>query len=114
MTRFEPGDVVIVPFPFTDFSTVKQRPCVVLSSSHFNVSHPDVILAAVTSQLERRIGEDDYRLTEKEWTAAGLPKPSMIRAGKIVTLDQRLVRRTLGQLPKHTYRKVRALVHRII
>jgi mRNA interferase MazF len=114
MTHFDPGDIVIVPFPFTDFTTLKQRPCVVLSSVRFNNSHPDIILAAVTSQVSEGPSEDEYVLAEKEWTVASLPKPSMVKAGKIVTIDQRLVRRTLGQLPAATFRRVRALVHRII
>ena len=114
MTPFDRGDVVIVPFPFTDFTTVKQRPCVVLSSARFNASHADVILAAVTSQLSETPGEDEYILTDREWTAASLPKPSMIKAGKIVTIDQRLVRKIVGRLPADTVRRVRTLVHRIV
>src|SRR2546430_14666935 len=88
MTRFEPGDVVVVPFPFTDFITLKQRPCVVLSSARFNGPRPDVILAAVTSRVSEDPGGDEYVLTEKEWVAASLPKPSMVKAGKVVTIDQ--------------------------
>jgi mRNA interferase MazF len=114
MTHFEPGDVVIVPFPFTDFTTLKQRPGVDLSSAHFNDSQPDVILAAITSRVNDQPKEDEYVLADKEWTAASLPKPSMVKAGKIFTIDQRLVRKTLGHLPAATYRRVRALVHRII
>src|SRR5206468_12004199 len=105
---------VLVPFPFTAFTTLKQRPCVVLSSARFNDSRPDVILAAITSRVSERPGEDEYVLTEKEWTAASLPKPSMVKAGKIVTIDQRLVRRAVGHLPPAAFRRVRALVHRIV
>src|SRR4051794_21520954 len=104
MTHFEPGDVVLVPFPFTDFSTLKQRPCVVLSSLRFNKSRPDVILAAVTSRVEAEPAEDEYALSERERSAAELPKPSKVKAGKIVTIDQRLVRRSLGKLPAASMR----------
>jgi hypothetical protein len=38
----------------------------------------------------------------------------MVKAAKIVTIDQRLVRKTLGHLPAATFRHVRALVHRIV
>ena len=114
MTLFEPGDIVLVPFPFTDFSTFKQRPCVVLSSARFNRFHPDIILAAITSQLSGRRSEDEYVLTEKEQIISGLPKPSMVKAGKIITIDQRLIRKSLGRLPTASIRRIRALVHRII
>lgn len=41
------GDVILVPFPFTDQSTKKQRPAVVISSSSYNAQRPDVILLAI-------------------------------------------------------------------
>ncbi|MFP5465559.1 MAG: type II toxin-antitoxin system PemK/MazF family toxin, partial [Gammaproteobacteria bacterium] len=51
MTRFEFGDVVLVPFPFTDQSTTKKRPAIIVSSQHYNAQRPDLIVMAVTSQL---------------------------------------------------------------
>ncbi len=51
MTSFEFGDVVLVPFPFTDQSTTKKRPAVVVSSRPYNAERPDVIIMAITSQV---------------------------------------------------------------
>ncbi|MHB8744753.1 MAG: type II toxin-antitoxin system PemK/MazF family toxin [Sulfuricaulis sp.] len=51
MTSFEFGDVVLVPFPFTDQSAAKKRPAIVVSSQTYNSERPDVIIMAVTSQL---------------------------------------------------------------
>ena len=48
MTSFEFGDVVLVPFPFTDQSTSMKRPAVVVSSAAYNAERPDVIIMAVT------------------------------------------------------------------
>lgn len=45
-TRSEFGDVVLVPFPFTDQSTTKNRPAVVVSSSAYNANRPDIVVAA--------------------------------------------------------------------
>ena len=45
------GDIVLVPFPFTDLTRQKARPTVVVSPQSFNTSSPDVILAAISSQL---------------------------------------------------------------
>lgn len=50
MTAFEFGDIVLVPFPFTDQSATKQRPAVVVSSSAYHRQRPDLIIMAVTSQ----------------------------------------------------------------
>ncbi len=51
MTSFEFGDVVLVPFPFTDQSTAKKRPAVVVSSAAYNAERRDLIVMAVTSQV---------------------------------------------------------------
>ncbi len=91
------GDVVLVPFPFTDLTTQKQRPALVISSNQFNSSSADVILVGITSQIPRDLAQSDYRLTPDEQQKAGLPRPSMIKSAKVVTLNQALIRRMLGQ-----------------
>jgi mRNA interferase MazF len=51
MTPFEFGDIILVLFPFTDQSTTKKRPAVVISSTPYNRERPDLIIMAVTSQI---------------------------------------------------------------
>jgi mRNA interferase MazF len=50
MTDYDFGDVVLVPFPFTDQTTTKKRPAVVVSSAAYNSERPDIVLIAVTSR----------------------------------------------------------------
>jgi mRNA interferase MazF len=100
MTDYNPGDVVLIPFPFTDLSTVKQRPAILLSSTAFNLRHQDAILAAITSYVPEVLTGDEYLFHDEEQREAGLPKPSIVKVGKIVTLDQRLIRKQLGRMPK--------------
>jgi hypothetical protein len=52
MTPFEFGDSALVPFPFADQSTTKERPAVVISSKTYNTERPDFIIMAVTSQVK--------------------------------------------------------------
>ena len=99
---FNRGDVVLVPFPFTDLTTQKQRPGLVISSKDFNDSSPDVILLAITSQISKDLQHSDYPLSLDEQKKGGLPKPSIVKATKVVTLSQALVRKTLGRLPQET------------
>ena len=100
------GDVVLVPFPFTDLSTQKQRPALVISSNSFNASSADTILLGITSQIPKSLAESDYHLTSDEQKQAGLPKPSLVKATKVVTLSQALIRRTVGQLPSPTVNRL--------
>ena len=95
MTNFEFGDVVLVPFPFTDQSTTKKRPAVVISSSRYHLERQDLLLLAITSQIrpESRIGE----MSIAHWHDAGLIKPSVFKP-LIATIDRNIVIRTLGSL----------------
>ena len=52
MTNSEFGDIILVPFPFTDQTTTKKRPAVIISSITYNTERPDLIIMAVTSQLK--------------------------------------------------------------
>ena len=89
-----PGDLVLVPFPFTDQSRSKKRPALVVSPARSNRSG-DLTIAFVTSRLSTPPREGDYRV--EEWGEAGLPKPSMVRM-KFVTISRTLILRTLGRL----------------
>jgi mRNA-degrading endonuclease toxin of MazEF toxin-antitoxin module len=53
MTRFEFGDIVLVPFPFTDQTTTKKRPAVIISAEDYNRKSPDLIIMAITSQINK-------------------------------------------------------------
>ena len=77
MTGFEFGDIVLVPFPFTDQSAAKKRPAVVISSAAYQRERPDIIIMAVTSQVKsaQTLGE----VVIKDWQDAGLLKPSVIK-----------------------------------
>lgn len=95
MTVYERGDVVLVPFPFSDQTTTKKRPAVIISSSRYNDLSQDIVIMAVTSQAEKpsQIGE----CLIKNWEEAGLLKPSAIKSA-ISTIEQKLVLKKLGKL----------------
>src|SRR5688500_209545 len=73
-TAFRRGDVLLVPFPFSDLSTTKTRPAVLVSIAEHHANEPDRLLAALTSQLANATGPCDYVLTE--WQPAGLRFPT--------------------------------------
>jgi len=95
MTSYEFGDLVLVPFPFSDQSAVKRRPAVVISSDAYHRARPDLLIMAVTSQQSLRllVGEVEVQ----DWKSAGLLKPSIIKP-VITTLDPALVLKKLGKL----------------
>jgi mRNA interferase MazF len=88
------GDVVLVPFPFTDQTATKKRPAVVISSDAYHRERPDVILMAVTSQ-PRPAGFGDIPV--ERWKEAGLLRPSVLKP-LLATVERRLLIRKLGSL----------------
>jgi mRNA interferase MazF len=104
------GDVIVVPFPFTDQTTTKKRPAVVVSSEAYQRERPDLILMAITSQIHPAptVGE----VAVVHWQAAGLLKPSVIKP-LLTTIEASLVIRQLGKLhadDQDSLRKVLAAV----
>jgi mRNA interferase MazF len=91
------GDVVLVPFPFTDLSSSKLRPAVVIAT---HTGRDDVTLAFVSSRDVGRGVVDEVAVLpmHPEFALSGLAAPSTVRAGKLVTLARSLVRRWLGRL----------------
>jgi mRNA interferase MazF len=97
MTVYERGSVVLVPFPFTDLSTVKRRPALVVSARHYNERTDDVIIAQITSRINAPPRPGDHKLAR--WREAGLLAPSLVRA-KLTTVHSSLIARTLGSMPE--------------
>jgi mRNA interferase MazF len=114
MTAFRRGDVVLVAFPFTDLTTTKTRPALVISSDSFHRAGLDVILAGITSKISKDIPITDFLLSPEDQTSAGLPKPSLVRLGKIVTLDCRLVRKKLGHISGSTLDRLTLALHHLL
>src|SRR5260370_550388 len=95
-TGFRQGDVVLVSFPFTDLTSVKQRPAVVISPDTFNGFNEDIVLAAVTSQIT---GDPaTVRVAVRDLTDGALPKDSVVRLTKLFTLHSSLVVKRLCRL----------------
>jgi mRNA interferase MazF len=71
------GDVVLVPFPFTDQSSIKKRPAVVVSSNGYNTHRRDILIMAITSQVRQPLDFGEAMITD--WQAAGLVKASVLK-----------------------------------
>ncbi|MEO5574036.1 MAG: type II toxin-antitoxin system PemK/MazF family toxin [Gammaproteobacteria bacterium] len=111
MTTYEFGDIVLVPFPFTDQTASKKRPAVVVSSAAYHRERSDLILMAVTSQVRSipTVGEASV----KHWQVSGLLKPSVIKP-VITTAEKGLILRTLGRLHEDDQALLRTVLNNIL
>ncbi len=106
-----PFDLVLLPFPFADLRSTKQRPCLVLASFRPAGLTDHYIVAMVTSRLDGFSFPGDTRLAR--WSEAGLPKPSLVRVAKVVTVERSLIRKKLGTVQATDREAVRRQFRRL-
>ena len=101
------GEVVVIPFPFSDLSSSKRRPVLVLASLRGN----DLILAQITS----RIKPDDLAIPieNSDLVDGNLPVSSLVRCGKLFTADSAIIEKTVGRLNPLLFQTVLAKVRSI-
>ena len=108
MTSYDAGDIVLVHYPFTDLSTSKKRPAVILSPQIYTDRFGDVVVMPLTSQ-----SDPDPKLALLQWRAAGLLKPTWIKP-VIGTLSTPLIERHLGKLANPDELCVRAALETLM
>lgn len=119
MTRSSPaandnlefGDVILVKFPFTNLTSAKQRPAVIVSGSAYNSNRRDVVILAITSQLSSIADFAHGQITD--WRAAGLLKPSLFKP-ILATIEQSLIIKKLGSLAETDLLTLKAIQSAIL
>jgi mRNA interferase MazF len=89
------GDIVLLPFPYTDLSAAKTRPAVIVSSAFYQTSYPDLVVCYVSSRISEAGKPLDHVI--QKWQEAGLLKPSFLRP-KFATIDPGLIVLPIGAL----------------
>ncbi|MBM4285382.1 MAG: type II toxin-antitoxin system PemK/MazF family toxin [Deltaproteobacteria bacterium] len=92
MARFIKGDVVVVPFPFSDLTDTKRRPALVITALEGN----DVILSQITSQFVK--DRYSFEIGDQDFQEAGLNKKSNVRPNRLFTADSFIIIKKVGSL----------------
>jgi mRNA interferase MazF len=92
MARFIKGDVVVLPFPFSDLTQAKRRPALVVADLKGN----DVLLCQITSQWVK----DEYAISidDRDFIKGNLKQKSHIRPNRIFTADSSIILYSVGRL----------------
>jgi mRNA interferase MazF len=103
---FQPGEIVHAAFPFTDLTSTKRRPCLVLARCDWP---EDFLVAFITSASDAPISPNAVAVdpSHREWRKTGLKKPSLIRADKLTTLHESVISGVIGVLPAEVMNTVR-------
>jgi mRNA interferase MazF len=113
-TNYKRGDIVLVPFPFTDLRSAKQRPALVISPDALNSVREDLLLAGITSQIPDARAVDEFLIPQNQLAACGLPKPSIIKLVKLVALHRSLVIKRIGSLPAQSLAQALARIRELL
>ncbi len=102
------GDIVLLPFPWTDLQGTKVRPALVVSDDSYNKAENDSIFLFITTKIYE--GGFDFRLTKSHpsFQDTGLKVDSTFRIGKIVTLEQTLATHRLGYADTRLLKKIKS------
>ncbi len=98
MEIYQPGDILLLSFPFSSAKEAKHRPALVL----LDIGDNDVVVARVTTHRTR----DKFDIEIKKWQEAGLRAPSIVRLHKLATLEKQLIDRKLGRLAEDDWKVV--------
>ena len=108
MESLTKGDIVLFPFPYTDLSSRKLRPCLIIS----NEMKEDLILCQITSQYNK----DNYSIELKndETISGTLSIDSYVRCNMIFTANKQMILKKICEIKKETYSKIIMKINSII
>jgi mRNA interferase MazF len=88
------GDIVLVPVPFTDLSSTRRRPVIVLSNDAYSRSTTDMVVVGMTSNMTPH--PHSFTLTLADLVSGTLNHPGRVRVDKIYTISQGIAVKTFG------------------
>ena len=108
MAKFVKGEVVVIPFPFSDLSGSKRRPALVVA----DLAGDDILLCQITSQ--HSIDKYAIPLVAPDFLSGSLPVDSFIRAGRLFTADKNIIIRKAGLVNSQIMGRVSQMIIDII
>lgn len=106
------GDIVLIPIPFTDLSTQKRRPVIVISNNQYNDKTGDVIVIAMTSNPQ--ITDYSFSITSSDLVRGRLNRPGKVRVDRIYTMSQSIIAKTFGRVNTVTLERARRALQELV
>jgi mRNA interferase MazF len=106
------GDILLIPIPFSDLSSQKRRPVIVISNDQYNRKTGDVIVVAMTSNPQ--VTDYSFSITSSDLVKGALNRPGKVRVDKIYTLSQSIVAKIFGQVSRVTIDRIRGTLQELV
>jgi mRNA interferase MazF len=100
----EQRDVLLIPFPFSDLSSSKKRPALVLSDSEYNGSNEDVLCCMITSNPDKH--DYDVYIDSCDMESGKLAMPSKVKPYRIFSVHKSIIVKTIGRLDRSKSKEV--------
>ena len=84
--EYKQREIVLVPFPYSDLSSSKKRPALIISNNNYNATFDDVIVCVITSNLFK--DEFSLSLNNSDLEYGILPEESVVKAHKLFTIQK--------------------------
>ena len=99
------GDILLIPIPYSDLSSQKRRPVIVISNDQYNGKTGDVVVVGMTSNPQ--VTDYSFSITSSDLVRGALNRPGKVRVDKIYTLSQAIIAKTFGRVDAATLDRVR-------
>jgi mRNA interferase MazF len=106
------GDIVLIPIPFTDLSSSKRRPVIVVSNDAYHRTTHDMVVVAMTSNPAPVAYS--FNIDSPDLDSGTLNHPGMVRVDKVYALSQSLAIKTFGRVNAGVLEQIRSLIHDLL
>ena len=105
-------EIVLVPFPYSDLSSSKRRPVLIISNNNYNKNYPDILVVVITSNLFK----DEYsvELSNDDLELGMLPEPSIIKCHKLFTIEQSQVLKRFSIINEKKFDEVILFLNKLV
>lgn len=104
----EQGEIVLIPVPFTDLSSQKQRPVIIISNDTYNRTREDVVDVAMTSNPT--VAPFSFKIETSDLVDGKLNRPGTVRVDKVYTLAKAIIVKRFGMVSPQIVDRIRKLL----
>lgn len=108
---YNPGDIVLINYPYTSAKAAKKRPAVIVSNAQYNDTRNEFVAMPITSQMDRTDYPGDTVILD--WKKTGLRKPGLTK-GILFTLEEYIIVKLIGQMTHRDMENIRLSLREIL
>lgn len=108
---YKQGEIVLVPFPYSDLSAFKRRPALVVSNNNYNNHFSDIVVCVITSNLFK--DSFSIELKNEDLETGLLPETSVIKCHKLFTIEQSKILKRFSSIRKIKFDEVRSVLEKL-